>query len=149
MQRISQLVVLLFTISLAQAQTSTNIFERLETPNGSEGTIRIIQDDGVAEMVKQHIEQNKKSAGIDGYRIQLYSGSGDASRREAENIKGQMMSAFPNQKVYLTYTAPFWRVRTGNYRNKSELLYEYQQLKSIFPNCYPIRDNTIRYTDLQ
>lgn len=148
MQRISILVTLLLTSIIGYSQSSNDIFLRLTNESPSEGTVRIVQELGVADMVKQHIEQNKKSPGIDGFRIQLYSGSGTSSRKEAEDVKSRMMSAFPNQKVYLTYNAPFWRVRAGNYRNKSESMQLFSQLRGIFPNCYPVKDNTIKFSDL-
>lgn len=147
MRRISFITALIFITSFGYSQSS-DIYQRLAQNNPSEGTIELIQAPGVADMVKQHIEQNSKSPGIDGYRIQLYSGSGPTARKEAESIKGQMMSAFPDQKVYLTYNAPFWRVRAGSYRNRSETTHMYNQLKALFPSSYPIRDNTIRYSDL-
>ncbi len=148
MRHISILISLLLISLTGYSQTTKDIFQRLADDTPSEGTVRIIQEPGVADMVKQHIEQNKKSPGIDGFRIQLYSGSGTSSRKEAEDVKSRMMSAFPNQKVYLTYNAPFWRVRAGNYRNKSESMQLFSQLRGIFPNCYPVKDNTIKFSDL-
>jgi hypothetical protein len=148
MRHISILISLLLISLTGYSQTTKDIFQRLADDSPSEGTVRIIQEPGVADMVKQHIEQNKKSPGIDGFRIQLYSGSGTSSRKEAEDVKSRMMSAFPNQKVYLTYNAPFWRVRAGNYRNKSESMQLFSQLRGIFPNCYPVKDNTIKFSDL-
>ncbi|PZX14538.1 sporulation related protein [Breznakibacter xylanolyticus] len=146
------LLTLLLTIAITcgiQAQTAPDIFQRLSANTPSEGNVRLVQENGIADLVKLHIEQNQSSPGIDGYRIQLFSGSGASARKEAEDTKSRLMSAFPDTKAYLTYNAPFWRVRAGDYRNKSELLHTFQQMRKVFPNCYPVRDNTIRHTDLQ
>ncbi len=131
------------------AQETTEVFTQLQTSAEGDGTVTIHQDAGIADMMKNHVEQNKHYSNIDGYRIQIYSGSGVDSKKEAQNMKGMAMSSFPDQKVYLTYTAPFWRVRVGNFRNKSESLQVYYELKKSFPNCYPVKDNSIRIQDLQ
>jgi hypothetical protein len=141
-------ITLLFGFVTAQAQQDDgDVFTRLSDTGQGTGKITIIQDAGIADLVRNHVDQNKRSIGMEGFRIQLYSGSGGNSKKEAQDIKGQAMSAFPNVKVYLTYTAPFWRVRAGNFRNKSEALKTYYELKQVFPNCYPVRDNSIRMSD--
>jgi len=131
------------------AQQSGDVLTQLQTSAEGDGTVTINQDAGIADMMKNHVEQNKYYSNIDGYRIQIYSGSGVDSKKEAQSMKGMAMSSFPDQKVYLTYTAPFWRVRVGNFRNKSESLQVYYELKKNFPNCYPVKDNSIRIQDLQ
>jgi hypothetical protein len=131
------------------AQTSIDIFSLLAAQNAAYGKVELVQGQGVADLVKVDVASNARSATIEGFRIQLYSGSGQNSKREAQEVKSAAMSAFPGQKAYLTFTAPFWRVRVGNFRNKSESLPVYYQLKKSFPNCYPVKDNAIRITDLQ
>lgn len=131
------------------AQAENDIFLRLmAAPNANEGRVELLQDNGIADLVKTHVEANKRYASIEGFRIQVYSGSGTQSKKEAQDAKSLAMSSFPEHKVYLTFTAPFWRVRIGNFRNKSESLQVYYQLKKVFPNCYPVKDNSIRISDL-
>ncbi|MFT3740321.1 MAG: SPOR domain-containing protein [Breznakibacter sp.] len=135
--------------AVGMAQTENDIFTRLlAVPNGNEGQVELVQDNGIADLVKTHVEANKRFSSIDGFRIQVYSGSGTQSKKEAQDAKSLAMSSFPEHKVYLTFTAPFWRVRVGNFRNKSESLQMYYQLKRVFPNCYPVKDNSIRISDL-
>jgi hypothetical protein len=131
------------------AQTSIDVFTKLDARAPGSGYVDLQQDAGIADLVKMDVEANTKLGTIDGFRIQLYSGSGSASKKEAQDAKSAAMSAFPDQKVYLTFTAPFWRVRVGNFRNKSESLPVYYRLKRTFPNCYPVKDSGIRIADLQ
>ncbi len=132
----------------AYGQDEQDIFLRLSTPSKNGGKVVVDQDPTIAAMVRNHVEQNKTHTTIEGYRVQIYSGSGQNSKNEAQDVKGVAMSQFPVQKVYLTYTAPFWRVRMGNFRTKSESLQTYYQLKRSFPNCYPVKENAIRIDDL-
>jgi hypothetical protein len=134
-----------FMFSLC-AQTTDDIFTRLQAPGN--GRVELMQELGIADLVKLHVESNKRHAKIEGFRIQVYSGSGSQSKREAQDAKSHAMSSFPQHKVYLTFTAPFWRVRVGNFRTKSESLQVYHQLKKVFPNCYPVKDSEIKIGDL-
>jgi hypothetical protein len=141
-------VFILLRISSVCAQDN-DILLRLSTSNAGEGKVVVVQDAGIADMIKMHVEQNKQFSTLEGYRIQIYSSSSADSKKTAQEMKAMAMAAFPDQKVYLTYTAPFWRVRVGNFRNKSESMQVYHQLKKSFPNCYPIKDSGIKIQDLQ
>ena len=140
------LIVILFVNYFnGVSQTSTDIFQSLESRKSSDGFVVLQQENGIADLVKFNIEQNKKLNGIEGWRIQLYSGSGINAKKEAQEIKGQAMTEFPDQKVYLIYNAPFWRVRVGDFRDKSESLSLYYSLKKKFENCYPVKDSDVQY----
>lgn len=141
-------VVVWLMVGPLAAQEGVDIFQRLEVKENGAGRVDLVQDQGIADLVKLHVESNKRNAVIEGFRVQVYSGSGSNSKREAQEAKGMAMSAYPDHKVYLTFTAPFWRVRVGNFRTKSESLAVYHQLKKVFPNCYPVKDQTIKITDL-
>lgn len=81
---------------------------------------------------------------IDGYRIQIYSGSGAKAKTEAQNARTKFVAAFPTEKVYIVYNAPFWRVRTGDFRYRSEALSLLEKVKRQFPGSYTVRDNTVK-----
>lgn len=93
-------------------------------------------------IVNQQNNYNKKN--IDGYRIQIYSGSGVAAKKEALDSKVKFLSQFPNEKVYVVYSAPFWRVRIGDYRFRSEAMTLLGKVKRQFPGSYTVKDNSIR-----
>lgn len=52
-----------------------------------------------------------------GYRVQIYYGP---SREKALSIKADFMRRNPGVRTYITYTAPSFRVRVGNYRQRSD-----------------------------
>ena len=52
-----------------------------------------------------------------GYRVQIYNGS---DREKAIKIKTDFMRLFPGMHTYLTYAAPCFRVKVGDYRNRAE-----------------------------
>lgn len=93
---------------------------------------------------------NHNQASIDGYRIQIYSGSGPQAKKEAMNKRNKMLELFPNiNEVYVVYNAPFWRVRVGNFRDRCEAMPLLNKIKLQFPGTYAVRDNAIKKTSLR
>jgi hypothetical protein len=71
-----------------------------------------------------------------GYRIQLYSGSDKSAARRFENTA---MSTIAHP-VYLTYEAPQYKVRIGNFVSRDEALILCDQLKKTgFPEAWVVR----------
>ena len=87
---------------------------------------------------------NYNQTQLDGFRIQIYSGSGIKSKDEATAAQSRFMRLFPEQKVYVIYNAPFWRVRVGDYRSRSEAMTLLNTVKQSFGGSYIVRDNTVR-----
>lgn len=94
-------------------------------------------------LLRINVRTNYNQSTIDGYRIQIYSGSGIQARKEAEQTRTRFLELFPTQKVVVVYNAPFWKVRVGDYRFRSEALHLLEKVKICFPGSYAVRDNTI------
>jgi len=114
-----------------------------------EGTVSIHEEEGIDFLLDIHIEMNKRHIYTDGFRIQLFSGSGQKARHEAMDVKSNVLELFPDEQVYLSFTAPFWTVRVGDYRNKYEALSLLNKLKKEFPNSYIVKDGNIKMEDLK
>lgn len=81
---------------------------------------------------------------LNGYRVQVYSGSGQKSKEEAKAAQAKLQSSFPNEKIYIDYNAPFWRVRIGDFRFRSEALPLLSKVKAQFAGSYTVRDVSVR-----
>ncbi len=92
----------------------------------------------------QSSKSNSNQTQIDGFRIQIYSGSGVSSKTEAENVMAKFAKMYPAERVYVIYTAPFWRVRVGDYRSKSEALPLLNTIQGSFSGSYIVYDNTVK-----
>ncbi|TAJ14239.1 SPOR domain-containing protein [Marinilabiliaceae bacterium JC017] len=135
-------------VTAQKVSSSVNPVDEVQKHEEDEGKIIIHQEEGIADLVETHIEMNKRAAGIDGYRIQLYSGAGPRAKKEALEVKSKFLSTFPEEDVEIRYNAPFWRVRVGNYRHKHETLPLMTQLKKYFPNCYAVKDGAVKMEKL-
>ncbi len=89
-------------------------------------------------------KSNYNQTTLDGFRIQIYSGSGVNSKQEASDAQARFSSLYPDEKIYIIYNAPFWRVRVGDYRSKSEALPLLGTIKANFAGSYIVKDNTVR-----
>ena len=78
-----------------------------------------------------------------GYRLQVLNSH---SRDEAFKTKADLSQLFPGQKSYVLYQSPYFKVRIGNFIEKSDALLFKDQLAKKYPqNTYVVED-IIEYT---
>jgi hypothetical protein len=80
---------------------------------------------------------NKTQKFIDGFTIQVYSGS---KREEALNIKKQLTTSLPELESEVQYVQPNFRVKAGKYLHRLDAQKDYMALKHHFPNAIVIPD---------
>ena len=95
-------------------------------------------------LVTSCAKSDKNMATLDGFRIQIYSGSTAMAKEEAMKAQAKFQNINSKDKAYVIYTAPFWRVRVGDYRFRTEALEMLEKIKGAFPGCYIVKDNTVR-----
>ena len=93
------------------------------------------KDPRVDALVKKQAYINitaKKAAGrtMRGYRLMIVNTN---SRDEAIAAKTKIYSHFPDQKAYLTYQSPFFKLKAGNYQTRDEAKRYQSLMNSIFP----------------
>jgi hypothetical protein len=86
-------------------------------------TIIVHKDPRIDALTAKQIAINKvtihmTSNGLfKGYRLQVLN---TRSRDEAFKTKAMLLENFPNQKVYILYQAPYFKVRAGNFINRAD-----------------------------
>ena len=113
-----------------------------------EAQLQIFQDPRLEILLQRHIEYNKKKGGMNGYRIQIFFGSGRTARDDANETKAKFLSYFPDTRAHILYQSPFYKVRVGDFRTKNEALKFYRRVQRRFPNAYIIPD-TINFPELE
>lgn len=78
-----------------------------------------------------------------GFRIQLISTS---SRDAAQQMKTDMMHKYPDQKIYMLFQSPNFKVRMGNFLKRKEAERFRMQLIRYFPQGVYIVEDAIEYT---
>jgi hypothetical protein len=77
--------------------------------------------------------------------VQIYNG---ASRAEAQARKVDFIRRFPNVRSYMSYIAPSYRVKVGDFKTRADAYKLYQQINSLYTPCMVVPDiveiNTMR-----
>lgn len=144
MKRIFLILFVCFSAIYANAQVDS-----IQQSQEGIGTIVINQDSRISTLVETHIAINKANNGkFTGWRIQIYSSSGTTSRAEAQSVRKAFLTKYPEVNAYLIYQPPFFKIRVGDFRTKSEAYSFYKKLLPEYPVSYLITDQ-INYPKLQ
>ncbi len=115
--------LLIVIISLAQTTADTLV-----------GGVIVMKDIRYDLLAKKKAEINKKAADAKkptkGYRIQVLN---TTDRNQALNIKSKLLKLYPEHKTYLMYQAPYFKLRIGNFVEKSEADALKKELSQMFP----------------
>lgn len=70
-----------------------------------------------------------------GYRVQIYNGS---SRKEAYDAQARFVDEYQGTRTYISYAAPNYKVRVGDFRTRLEAEKLLQELKGKFKTLFII-----------
>ena len=104
------------------------------------GEIKIVQDEKVDLLINKHVQINQNRKGIEGYRIQVFFDSGTNSKTRAQSIFESFKAKYPETGVYLTFKAPNYKVRVGNFRTKLDAQRYLHSIIGEYPNAWVIED---------
>ena len=121
---------------LAKPQILTDLTKN----SGHGGQIEIIQPVQVENLLKIQIANNRMKKGIPGYRIRIFSQSGQTARQKADETRMNFMKSFPEQEAYLDYIAPNFQVFVGDFRTKNEALREKKHIEKMFPSAFIVSE---------
>ena len=126
------LSLVLFSSSFAQTDSS-----------GVEVVVH--KDPRVDLLVKKQASINsvsKKSIGrtMRGYRLMVLNTN---KREDAIAAKTKVYTYFPELKAYLTYQAPFFRLKAGNFKTREEAEKYKKEMAPLFPKGVFILNDTI------
>jgi hypothetical protein len=104
------------------------------------GRVKIVQDERVDLLVNKHIQINQTRDGIEGYRIQIFFDSGTNSKTKAQSIFESFKARYPETGAYLTFKAPNYKARVGDFRTKLDAQRYLNSIIDEYPNAWVIED---------
>ena len=131
MKYILSLCILLGASALS-AQTDgggqvEDIIDALQERVPGKGTVTVRGSDALRNMLGKRLK-------IQGYRTQVFSGNNQRkSKDEAFRKEKEIKELFPDVPTYVTYNAPFWRLRIGDFRSHEEAYHMQRLLMDAFP----------------
>lgn len=105
-----------------------------------DGTITIIEDARIDQLLEKEISINEKKGTIPGFRIQLYYGSGPESRKKATQVQADFLRLYPEMPSYLIFQSPNFKIRIGDFRSKLEAEKFLKEIKAHFENAFIVKD---------
>ena len=72
---------------------------------------------------------------VNGYQLQVLN---TIDRTEALNAKSLLLTKYPQQKTFLMYQSPYYKIRFGNFLTQTEALSYQKKVKTHFTNVFVI-----------
>lgn len=104
-----------------------------------ENQIEIIKDYRIDALVKKQGEIIPPASvpQITGYRIQLFF---DTEKKAVDDARAKFISMYPKVDTYVTYTAPNYFLKVGNFRSHLEAEKVKTSVDKEFPTNYIIKE---------
>lgn len=97
------------------------------------GQIDFIVDSRIKNLDELKIEHPSKQ---DGYRVQIYFGNRDTAREK----RSEFLSNYPHHSAYISYLAPNFRLRVGDFRTRLESEKFKNEIARNYPGSYIVKD---------
>ena len=111
------------------------------------GKLSIRQDPRITELLLRQSQTNQKRHGTEGFRLEIFFSSDSKAREAATHVKNEFNLIFPEIPACVLFQTPNFKVRIGDFRNKSEALKSKAHISSKYPNAFIVKDN-IRFPEL-
>ena len=98
------------------------------------------RDPRIDRLLEKHRQYNQSNPGVDGFRVQIFFDSGNNSKKAAQTARERFMEVYPEVTAYLTFKAPYYRVRVGDFRTRLEAEGFLFQLNTTYPNAFTVPD---------
>ena len=142
--------VLFRSLGYAQTDTlswNTNTSGQTDKLENLLGNLQIRQDPRITDILVKHSQINQKRRGLNGYRLEIFFSSETKAREQAVKTRNEFNLVFPTIPSYLLFQTPNFKVRIGDFRNKSEALKAKAYIESKYPNAFIVKD-VIRFPEL-
>lgn len=114
-------------------------------PLAADAQVDIVKDRRLDLLMQKQEELNRK-AYLDnnrtgaGFRILVVSTN---DRNQAFSVKTTLMREFPDQKTYLMYQSPYFKIHIGNFRTRKDADALRRQIMEIYPNGVIVIPSTV------
>lgn len=112
------------------------------------GKVEVIKDPKVDSLVQDYLVEKKAGTlpntpagnlpvSTDGYRVQIYTG---AQRQAAYDAQAKFQQHFPEQRTYISYREPNFKVHVGDFRTRLEAEKMMHDLKPWFGGMFIVSE---------
>lgn len=101
------------------------------------GSIHIISDASVQRAISKITEGEIRQKG---FRVQIVAESGTGSKDRALKARNDFQQKFPGIPSYITYEAPNFKVRAGDFLTFLEAAALCEKVRVFYPTAYVVED---------
>jgi hypothetical protein len=128
----------LFLFFIACTAQSNFLFaQKTLTTYHRDSTVILTRDSRVDELIARQKDNNTLKQTVPGYRVQIYFGS---VRQKASDVKSDFSGKHPDVASYLTYFAPNFKVRVGDFKTKLEAQGFLKSIDGQYPTSFIVQD---------
>ena len=135
----------LFVVALclgftASAQSVDQMRRGLLTSSKQEGSVVVIEGDGVRDAVKA-VESQRRSKEVSGFRIVIFSDNSQYAGDNADAVLQEFKTMYPHINAYLVYESPYFKVSVGDCLSMEEAQILLAKILGNYPKAFPRRES--------
>ncbi|MDE7090436.1 MAG: SPOR domain-containing protein [Bacteroidales bacterium] len=100
---------------------------------------RITHDKALDSLLQKRLAYYKDHP-TQGYSVLFFSASGNHSGAAAEQANELFQFLYPETPTYLSYDAPYYKLKAGNFRTRLEASAFLARIQNDYPNAFVVRD---------
>ena len=105
--------------ALAQAVADTSIVQYLERANTG-GLVTVTQPEQLSQRVARSGGSVSSTVSMPLYHLQLFSSNLPTAKTQAHRLAEDVFELFPDLVTKVSFTAPYWRLRAGEFQTYEE-----------------------------
>jgi hypothetical protein len=102
-----------------------------------DSTVILTRDSRIDQLIAKQKDSNTLTQTMSGYRVQIYFGS---VRQKAAEVKQDFNSKHAEIVSYLSYLAPNFKVRVGDFRTRLEAQGFLKSIEGQYPTSFIVQD---------
>lgn len=106
----------------------------------SSAQVTVVAEPAIDLLVEKHVKVNSEGKGFPGFRVQIFSDSGNGARERANEKRSSFVSKYPDIPAYLDFNNPNFIVRVGDFRTKLEARKFLNSINVEFPYAFVRKD---------
>jgi hypothetical protein len=126
----SIIALLLMQPAISFAQTQITSYHK-------DSTVILTRDNRLDKLITKQKDYNTLKQTMPGYRIQIYFGG---VRPKASEVKIDFSGKHPDVPAYITYSAPNFKVRVGDFRTRLEAVKFMKSIEGQYPTIFIVPD---------
>lgn len=116
-----------------------SIFIASSTVIAQKGDIEVIKDSRINGLVEKQSKVTPPDIKpqIDGFRVQIFF---DSDKTIINNARSQVIAKFPKTDTYITYSAPNFFLKAGDFRTRLEAEKYKAEVEAEFPTSFIVAE---------